>query len=84
VAYHMIMMHEAGLINGLQTSTYEGLDFIALFLSWEGRELLDKIRRDSVWEKIKATGREKGADLTVEVIETLGTAWVKSTRGLEG
>lgn len=34
-------------------------------------ELLDKIRRDTVWNKIKETARTKGIDLGIDAVKAL-------------
>lgn len=78
VAYHMEMMQEAGLIKGISVSTFVGLDFIAQSLTWEGHELLNKIRQDTTWKKIKGWATAKGLDLTIDVIKAGAAAWMKS------
>ena len=41
-------------------------------LRWEGHELLDSMRGDTTWNRIKATAREKSVDLTVDTIKMIG------------
>jgi hypothetical protein len=52
-------------------------------LTWQGYELLETIRQKTIWERVKATAREKGADLTIDVVKALGTWALKSTLGLK-
>lgn len=68
VGYHMKLMDEAGLIHA---KSLKGLTShcVALSLTWEGHEFLDGIRRDTSWNKAKGIAREKGLDLSFEVIK---------------
>jgi len=53
-------------------------------LTWHGHELLDTIRHNGVWNKVKAKAGEKGLDLTFEVVKSL-RAWApKTTLGIGG
>ena len=71
--YHMRLLIEAGLAVGGVPDMLNGPSYGHLLrLTWEGHELLDKIRRDTVWNKIKETARTKGVDLSVEVVKVVG------------
>jgi Hypothetical protein (DUF2513) len=82
VAYHMEMMKEANLLKGISTSTFAGPDFIAQSLTWDGHELLSKIRQDTAWEKIKAHLSEKGLDVTVDGIKAAAKWWIAHKLGI--
>ena len=72
-AYHMWLLINAGFAEG------GGRDLDAmgppyafvLRLTWPGHELLDEMRADTTWNKIKDTAREKGIELTFESIKAL-------------
>lgn len=74
--YHMRLMIEAGLAVGgcpeVVGDCYGYLDR----LTWEGHELLDRIRRDTVWNKIKETARTKGVDLSFDVVKSIAKTLV--------
>lgn len=71
--YHMRLLIEAGLAVGACPEMLSGPSYGYLSrLTWDGHELLDKIRRDTVWNKIKETARTKGIDLSVEVVKKIG------------
>lgn len=73
VAYHFKLLHQAGLIDGVDGSTIGGFDFYAQGLTWQGHEFLDKIRNDTLWQKVKATVQSKSLDLSFDVIKTVAT-----------
>lgn len=70
-AYHLRLLLEAGLIVGGCRDALGPPWCYASRLTWEGHELLDKIRRDTVWNKVKETARVKGVELSVDVVRTL-------------
>jgi hypothetical protein len=47
-------------------------------LTWAGHDFLDAIRRDRVWEKVKA----EGADLPFGVVKELAIATLRAMIGL--
>ena len=73
VAYHYKLLKNAGIIEAIDISTMEEENFAALSLTWQGHEFLDKIRNDSVWNKVKSTVQSKSLDLSFDVIKTVAT-----------
>lgn len=71
VAYHFELLYQAGLIVGEPIRTIGHSDFYAQALTWQGHELLDKIRQDTVWNKIKSIAREKSLDLTLDSVKLI-------------
>lgn len=71
VSYHMLLLKEAGLILGECSMHGKALRCRAASLTWAGHELLDDIRRDTVWNGIKRTAREKGVDLGFDTVKAL-------------
>lgn len=71
VAYHYDLLYQAGLINGEPILTIGCKDFYAQSLTWQGHELLDKIRNDTFWNKIQSTAREKSLDLTLDSVKLI-------------
>ena len=71
-AYNMRLLLKEGLIEGGgRLESMPGADpwIFASQLTWDGHELLDSIRRDTLWERIKATAASKGLDLTIDVVK---------------
>ncbi|WP_019518458.1 DUF2513 domain-containing protein [Aggregatibacter actinomycetemcomitans] len=54
------------------------VSYAALSLTWQGHEFLDKIRNDSVWNKVKSTVQSKSLDLSFDVIKQVATALIGS------
>ncbi|WP_257616486.1 DUF2513 domain-containing protein [Rodentibacter ratti] len=73
VAYHYKLLTNAGLIDSHDISSLEEENFAATSLTWQGHEFLDKIRNDSVWNKVKSTVQSKSLDLSFDVIKTVAT-----------
>lgn len=75
--YHMRLMIEAGIAVGGCPEIYGACHGYLVRLTWDGHELLDKIRRDTVWNKIKETARTKSIDLSVDVVKTVAKAVIE-------
>ena len=48
-----------------------GLVLYNLKLTWDGHELLDTLRDQNVWNRIKEISKEKGVDITFESIKVM-------------
>lgn len=71
-AYHMRLMIEGGLINGGCRDSFAGKPYChASRLTWQGHELLDAMRRDTAWYRIKSLAQDKGLDLSLTAILAL-------------
>ena len=71
-AYHLRLMHKAGLIDGTLIDALGASSFIATGLTWDGHEFLDALRSKTVWNKIKEVARQKGIELSFDAIKVLG------------
>lgn len=78
VVYHYKLLKNAGLIEAIDLSTVEERDYAALSLTWQGHEFLDKIRNDSVWNKVKSTVQSKSLDLSFDIIKQVATATISA------
>ena len=79
VSYHMELLNDAGLIHAKCIRTLSApLHCVALSMTWTGHEFLDQVRQDSVWNKVKGTAREKGLDLSLDVIVSLAKSVIAS------
>lgn len=75
VVQHTILLIEAGFLTG----SYEYIfvddrdkTFNIDGLTWKGHELLDTIRSQPVWDKIKSSALDKGLELTFDAVKLLG------------
>lgn len=71
VSYQMKLMIEAGLIEG--TCAKGTIQCVARSMTWEGHELLDKVRSEKLWNRIKTLAREQAIPLSFEAVKILGT-----------
>jgi len=76
-AYHMALLQEAGLIEGGGRKG-GGVPYrFAFRLTWDGHELLDQIRRDTVWAAIKGRLMQSGVDVSVDAVRLAASALLK-------
>ena len=86
-SYHVELLLEAGLIHGEMSKTLgrHAQSFWADRLTWEGHELLDAIRSDTVWNKTKSSFVKCGLSMTLDLIKRVATdvatTYLKSTIG---
>lgn len=79
VVYHMIIMSEAGFIRVRESKSINQPAYcIGLSLTWEGHEFLDNIRQDNLWQKVKGTVKDKGLDLSFDVIKLAAKLAIES------
>lgn len=91
VAYHCNIMYEAGLISSYKGYySGDGLHaFSAGHLTWEGHDFIDKIRSDTIWNKVKSTIKKKKLPMILETIKAIATAIISAMtegaiKGLKG
>lgn len=80
-AYHMRLLLEAGLMTGGCRDALGPPWCYARRLTWEGHEFLDKIRRETVWNKVKEMARVRGVELSFEVIKMTAGDIIESMLG---
>ena len=82
-AEHMALLIEAGYCTGPLQRFENGYPHVALCrLTWEGYDLLDSIRDDGVWGKVKQNMTAVGGKISVEVLKMLATYYLKQAVGL--
>ncbi|WP_449371290.1 DUF2513 domain-containing protein [Thiomonas sp.] len=86
VAYNMRLLKEAGFIEANILETRDGSGRIAAALARRltnaGHDLLDTIRNDSVWAQVLKKFREKGIDMTFDLVLSVGKATAAAMLGL--
>ena len=60
IAYHVILMEEAGLIRAMTAATRGQLQAQPLGLTWTGHEFIDATRDPTLWAKVKGAASEAG------------------------
>jgi len=72
VAEHIRLLKEAGLVDALLIeSDGEILKARVDRLTWEGHDFVARARNDTAWNKAKRIAKEKGLDLTIDLLKML-------------
>ncbi|MCU4582501.1 DUF2513 domain-containing protein [Acinetobacter gyllenbergii] len=66
-----MLLAKGFLTDGRDAYLDGGLVLYNLKLTWGGHELVDTIRDQKVWNRIKAISKEKGVDITFESINVM-------------
>lgn len=76
VAYNMRLLSQADFIKAefIESSTGDGAIAAAManHMTNRGHDLLDTIRNDTVWAKIKEKFKSKGLEMTFDLVLTVG------------
>lgn len=77
-SYHVQLLDEAGLIEGVDLSTKDddGFEWQPVRLTYQGHEFLDTIRDPEVWRRTKA-GAEKAGNASIGFLWEIGKAFGK-------
>jgi hypothetical protein len=78
VSYNIGLLIDAGLIKGTCMKSYSSTWCIAFEMKWEGHELIDKMRSDTLWNKIKSGARERGISLSFDAVKILAIDALKN------
>ena len=78
VSYHLRIMGEAGLIQVKCVGTGARLHCMGVSLTWAGHEFLDAIAKPDLWNRIKGVVREKGLDLSFDVVKAAAKAVIET------
>ena len=79
VAYNIRLLSEAGYIEADISESNSRIHLaLARRLTNTGHDLLDTIRDDTVWEKIKYKFESKGIDMTFELVMSVGKTIIAS------
>jgi hypothetical protein len=71
LSYHVMLLHEAGLIEAMDLSSFSGLAWRPKRLTWAGHEFIEASRDNSRWEKAKAILKQKSGGIVFDVLKAL-------------
>lgn len=76
IGYHCSILHDAGLVSDYKGQYYsnELQSFGVGRLTWDGHELLYKIKSDTVWNKTKETISTKSIPFILDAVREIATA----------
>jgi hypothetical protein len=69
---HALLLYKSGYLSGMPMDTYGCTAIVSPELTWDGHDLLDTMRSNAVWERIKTISKEKGIELSFDAVKTLG------------
>lgn len=69
---HLLLLKDAGFVSGINAGALDGPCIMCPELTWQGHELLDLIRSKTVWAKVKKMAKDKGLELSLDVVKRLG------------
>ena len=71
-AKHVEMLYKASYVEGVDFTAGEYVfEIMHPNLTWEAHDLLDTMRSNKLWDKVKSLALDKGVELTVDVIKAL-------------
>jgi hypothetical protein len=76
IAYHVVLMAEAGLLEAQNLVTMQRYLWLPKRLTWRGHEFLDAIREPEVWRRTKE-GVAKAGNASLEFVWDLAKAYGK-------
>lgn len=62
-AVHALMLEEHGYLKGIRSPTLGGDALLSPVLTMTGADLLDSIRSQTVWDKMKDVAKERGVSV---------------------
>ena len=69
ISSHVELMQEAGLVEAIDFSSFDGKCWKPQRLTWDGHEFLDAVRSDTVWAKAKDKVMSTTGTLTLEALK---------------
>ena len=85
VGYNLILLYDAGMLIAEPEQTKTGRTVLVhpFDLTWDGHELLDKIRNETIWDEIKSGYREKGLkSVSIDILKTMSDFYIRKKLGL--
>ena len=76
-AYHVLLLHEAGLVDAIDASSMSGIDWIPTRLTMAGHQYLETIRDPEVWRQTKESA-EKIGSFSLDVLSALAKGFLRT------
>lgn len=84
VSYHVMLLDEAGYLEGRLLPGSAPPYCVARRLTLEGHELLGRVRSQPLWDEIKRMSRERGVELTFELAKQVSSIAIARLFGAKG
>lgn len=88
VSYHLAQIIDSGLAVGTVNYSVGNEDptipvaVMVTRLTPSGHDLIESIRNDTVWKKVKSKSAEVGGDISIGLLKELGTSFTRQLLGL--
>ena len=82
ISNHVELLYEKGYIDAHKTNDEDGWAWMPKRLKWEGHDLLDAFRDESIWKKTKQSLLAVGGAATIEITKAIAVRWAKEKLGL--
>ena len=82
VHFHMWLLKDAGLIEGLDVTTNAGSEVIPTLITMAGYDFLEAAKNDTIWNKAKDSITSMGGGASLSVVKTLLTKLTMNELGL--
>ncbi len=76
-SYHVMLLHQAGLIHAFDFSPEAYADWRPAYLTWDGHEFLEAAKDDTRWNQAKTFLKDNGAPMIFEMLKTLLVSYAK-------
>ena len=76
-SYHVMLLHQAGLIYAFDFSPDESTDWRPAYLTWEGHEFLEAAKDDTRWNHAKSYLKEHGGPMMFTLLKTVLVDYAK-------
>ena len=77
ITYHIIIMHEAGLIHAVPPSVDESFEWHPVYVTWSGHEFLEVAKDDRLCNKAKSLMKERGSPMVFDILKSLLVDYAK-------
>jgi hypothetical protein len=71
ISYHVQLLQGASLLEAMDLSADDEIDFRPKRLTYAGHEFIEAARKDSLWQKAKSLALEKTGGLSLDVLKAL-------------
>lgn len=70
-ALHAFLLYERGYLKGIDSGSLHDRALISPELTMDGADLLDSIREQKLWDKIKEIAKDRGVGLAFDTVKAL-------------
>ena len=84
VSYHVMLLGQAGLLDVQDASAMgeNGFQYYPKSLTWDGHDLLDAIRDEGIWSRVREKLKAVGGTTTLELLKAIAVAVAKEQLGI--